>query len=355
MSIKARKSILTEDDIVKCINRLNLNKIRRVIILRKLKERNLIPLDYNHPKLHYILKILGYFFGDGYLNFIGKRCDGILGFSSKNPLDLVEIRNDIVKIGYTPSKIYFKERNREYFFYVNASSLLVFLHALGAPIGDKTLQKYRVPKWIFRCSFEQKRLFLAALFGAELSKPTIRKNKPTLFANPQLEMAKEVSIADSAKEFLKDITKLLQEFGVEATIYRRKGVYVRKKDGKKTVKFILSIKSYPENLINLWEKIGYEYNGERQELAKLAVAYLKYKRELIERRRKLAEEIKKLATSGFSLMQIKKMLKIRRDDTRFVEEIYHKVTRNIPITEIRLPRSVLSFNQFIRLLRAKRQ
>ena len=323
--------------------------------MRKLKERNLVPLDYDHPKLPYILKILGYFFGDGYLNFIGKRCDGILSFSSKNPSNLVKIRDDIVKIGYTPSKVYFKERNREYFFYVNASSLLVLLHALGAPIGDKTLQKYRVPKWIFQCSLEQKRLFLAAFFGAELSKPTVRKDKPTLFANPQLEMAKEVSIADSAKEFLDDIIKLLKEFGVEATIYQRKGVYVRKKDGKKTVKFILSIKSYPENLINLWKKIGYEYNEERQELAKLAVAYLKYKRELIERRRKLAEEIKRLVASGFSLMQIKKMLKIGMDDMRFVEEIYHKVARNIPIAEIRLPRSVLSFNQFIRLLRAKRQ
>ena len=347
---KMHTLIIDENDIKQYMNKLGLSKYRERINLRKLKQRNLIPLHYNHEKLPYILKILGFTFGDASLNFIGKRRDGILGISSKNPKDLEKIREDIIKIGYTPGKIYKRREGRyiTYKVYVNATSLLVLLHALGAPIGDKTLQKYRVPQWIFKCTPEQKRLFLAAFFGAELSKPEPRKEKPTLFASPQLEMAKELSIENSAKEFLEDIAQLLREFEIESVIYRRRRIYTRKKDGRKTIRYILSVKSTPENLINLWEKIGYEYNEERQKLAKYAVAYLRYKISLLERRRKLAEEVKKLAILGLQPAQIKKMLRVGKNDERFVEEICYKVSRNIPISEIRTPRNIMNFTEFMK-------
>lgn len=347
---KKQDLILDEGNIEQCMDNLGLSRYRKRIILRKLKQRDLIPLHYKHEKLPYILKILGFLFGDACLNFIGKRHEGILELSSKNPKDLEKIREDIIKMGYIPSRVYVRRKGKyvAYVVFVNATSLLVFLHALGAPIGEKTLQRYRVPKWILKCTLEQKKLFLATFFGAELSKPEPRKEKPTLFANPQLEMSKEISIEDSAKEFLEDITFLLKEFSVESTIYKRNKIYTRKKDGLKTVKYILSIKSSPENLINLWEKIGYEYNEERQKLAECAVKYIRYKLSLIEKRKELAERVKKLVLSGFKLAQIKKILKITKEDERFVEEIYRKTKHGKPIPEIRLPRHVMNFTDFMK-------
>lgn len=346
---KKQDLIFNERDIEQCMDNLGLSRYRKRIILRKLKQRDLIPLYFSHEKLPYLLKVLGYAFGDGYLNFIGRRGDGILWFYSKSPVDLEKIRRDIMELGYTPSRVYRREKKNgiEFSFCVNATSLLVLLRSLGVPIGDKTLQKYRVPRWIFKCSLEQKKLFLSAFFSAELTAPEPRKNKPTLFASPQLEMAKELSIGNSAKEFLEDIVQLLREFGIESVIYRRRQIYTRKKDRRKTVKYILSIKSSLENLINLWEKIGYEYNEERQKMAKYAVAYLKYKAQLLERRKKLAEEVKKLVILRLQPAQIKKILRIEKDDERFVEEICYKVNRNIPISEIRIPRNIMSFKEFI--------
>ena len=347
---KKRDLILDEKDVERCMDNLGLSGYRKKIILRKLKQRKLIPLTYGHEKLPYLLKVLGYLFGDGYLNFIGRRGDGLVWFYSKSPTDLEKIRRDITELGYVPSRVYKREKKSgiEFSFCVNATSLLVLLHALGVPVGEKTLQKYRVPQWIFKCSLEQKKLFLSAFFGAELTKPKPRKSRPTLFANPQLEIAKDISIEESAKEFLEDIAKLLRDFKIESAIYKRGRTYTRKKDNTKTIRYILSIKSTPENLIRLWSKIGYEYNRERQELAKYAVAYIKYKMNLLERRRKIAEEVKKLITLGLRLAQIKKVLGIRKEDARFVEEIYRRVKRNKKIPEIRLPRKIMSFKEFIK-------
>ena len=40
--------IIDENDVIKCMEELNLSKNSKEIILRKLKERDLIPLTYNH-------------------------------------------------------------------------------------------------------------------------------------------------------------------------------------------------------------------------------------------------------------------------------------------------------------------
>jgi len=64
--------ILTEEDIKKVLLKLG-RKPGTVGFeqnLRALKKRDLLPLTYNHSKLPYILKIMGFIFGDGSMNFV---------------------------------------------------------------------------------------------------------------------------------------------------------------------------------------------------------------------------------------------------------------------------------------------
>ncbi len=337
--------IINENDIIECMRKLNLTKKSKEIILRKLKERNLIPLTYNHKKLPYLLKIMGFVFGDGSMNFIGKRGDGIIHFSSKHLEDLEGIREDIKKIGYTPSRVY-KRENDCYSFYVNASSLVVLLYALGVPIGNKTLKKYNFPEWIFNCKLWQKRLFLASFFGAELRKPYPRKDRKALFTFPTLEMAKDIKIKEDALKFLENIVKLLNEFGVETTITKRNSTHKRN-DGAETVKYVLTIIGTSKNLINLWAKIGYEYNRERQEFGCYAVAFLKYREKEINRRKALAEKVKELFEEGKKPSEIIRLLNINKEDERFVKDIWYKLKNGKEIKEIRVPSNFPSYEDFI--------
>ena len=164
--------------------------------------------------------------------------------------------------------------------------------ALGAPYGLKTSKFYQVPKWIFKAPLWQKRLFLAAFFGAELSKPKAM-NKYNFHA-PQLSVSKKINLKENGKLFLKDILELLKEFGVEtSSIVEVPGYRYQGKKGKTTA-FRLQIKENAKNLIKLFERIAYEYNQEKKKEACLAANYLRRKLRIVEIREKARKEIQKL-------------------------------------------------------------
>jgi len=76
---------------------------------------------------------------------------------------------------------------------------------------------------------------------------------------PVVSMNKRVQYKESGIKFFKQISKILEEFGVET-----KKISIRKiknSDDKIQIRLILSSKL--ENLLNLYEKINFEYNKEK--------------------------------------------------------------------------------------------
>ena len=173
-------------------------------IISHLKRRKLLPLRYNLPQLPYILRIMGYVFGDGNIHFVKKKGKGVTCFYGKSE-DLVEIKKDISFIGYNCSRVYRRQRhhkintfygqyefsNEETFCKVMSSSFAILLVSLGVPLGRKTNQNYHLPSWIFKAPLWQKRLFLAAFFGAELSTPKTMSNHKYNFYCPIISMDKK--------------------------------------------------------------------------------------------------------------------------------------------------------------------
>src|SRR5205823_206712 len=98
-------------------------------------------------------------------------------------LDLERIRCDLQAIGVTPSRVYSRHRqhaiqttyaryefeHQEEWFKVCGSGLALLLVCLGAPLGNKAKHDYAAPGWLSAAPLWHKRLFLAALFGAELT------------------------------------------------------------------------------------------------------------------------------------------------------------------------------------------
>jgi tRNA-splicing ligase RtcB len=346
------------ENVVKEIEKIG-KRTKIEMIISSLKRRKLLPLTYDNPKLPYLLKILGFIFGDATMNFIGKKKDGIISFSSKNKKDLEKIRSDILKIGYNASKIYkrisrlkYKGKKKKYvsyFFYVNSSSLLILLRALGAPIGKKVFQEYRVPKWIFKAPLWQKRLFLASYFGAELRKPYAQKNSKKLVC-PTLSMNKCEELIENGKEFLRDVAKLLEEFGVKCIGINQRRRY-RRKDGKITWHLELIISSEFKSLINLYSRIGFEYNSLRSLLANYAIIYLKKKERIWNEKLNLVSyEIPSLLNQGLSYNKIASLLSSEFITPRFIIEACKRVKNEEKYKAVKISHNFPSFESLVKLL-----
>ncbi|MDI6758522.1 MAG: RtcB family protein [Candidatus Omnitrophota bacterium] len=347
------RTIISERDIKRTL--LKLGRYPQTpkfkIILQKLKERDLLSLAYNHPKLPYILKIMGFIFGDGTMNFIGKRGDGIVGFAGKAE-DLETVRSDLEKIGYTPSPLHCRKTKllrygREkyytcYSFVVNASSLVVLLETLGVPRGNKVHQPYRVPGWIFKAPLWQKRLFLASLFGCELRIPHRRLERRGYFNAPVFPMAKSEDLINNGKDFLNDISKLLKEFGVKIICINKRRRHVTKK-GKVSWALELLISPKPENLFNLWGKIGFEYNFGKSFMANVAVQYLNLKLKILEEKEEVINiTIPRLLKERLSYQKIALQLSSNLLTKRFIIDICWKFNKGRKIS----PRIPFSFPEF---------
>jgi len=262
-------------------------------IFKQLKKCDLLPLRMNAPQLPYLIKVLGFVTGDGTLYFQKGTGKGITWFYG-DPDDLNQIRSDIEMIGFTPSRIYRRERNHniatkygkfefkreESSFKVAGSAFTALLAALGAPVGKKAGQDFRVPQWLFRIPRWQQRLFLAAYFGAELTIPRAFKKRNCNFYPPILSMNKREGFVESGRLFLEDIANLLKGFGIENKKISQRAEQLNP-DGTRSYCLRLILSSTSENLIALWTRVGFEYNRKRQRTAMLAVEYLKQKRNIV--------------------------------------------------------------------------
>ena len=237
---------------------------RRGQVIKHLKQRNLLPLRYDSPALPYLLKVLGYVMGDGNIYYVNGDGKGRISFYGKAE-DLEDIRADISHLGCTPSKLHRRERvhqittsydtyqfsREEVSFNVSSTAFATLLIVLGAPHGKKASQDYRVPQWIKGAPLWQKRLFLAALFGAELESPGTMTGHPYTISAPTMSMNKRKGYVDSGVSFLRDIGDLLSDFGV-----RTKKIGQRKEqtnaDGSASYRLRLVISGTNENLIKLW-------------------------------------------------------------------------------------------------------
>src|SRR5438270_1972831 len=189
--------------------------------------RGLLPLRYSSPAMPYLCKILGFVCGDGTLHFAGGSGKGVVHFYGERA-DLEQIRRDVQALGITPSRVYSRQRQhtihtayacyaferQEEWFKVVGSGLALLLVCLGAPPGNKAKQDSAAPAWLNAAPLWQKRLFLAALFGAELTTPATVPDRSTVFAAPTLCLSKRAANVPSGREFLQQIATWLREFGV---------------------------------------------------------------------------------------------------------------------------------------------
>lgn len=316
-------------------------------IKKQLIAKRCLPIKQNGAITPYLLKIMGFVFGDGSLVF--SKGKGYVWFYGRES-DLEAIREDIIRIGFKPSRIYLRDKScrisskygtyrfvhREASFKVVSTSFAVLLAALGVPCGNKAAQSYAVPEWIYSLPLWQKRLFLAALFGAGLTSPKTLTGHKYNFYQPALSMNKKEKHLKSGIKFMQSIKLLLKEFEIKTAKIsqdKHQGYRVR-----------LLVSANFDSLHNLWGRIGYEYQAEKMFLANLAVHYLLYKEAAVKSREWMSYCIRNLRQEGFSAGRIKEIfLKKRIANERFVERSIWEGRKTAP----RIPANFPGFKEFI--------
>lgn len=336
------QDIVTENDIEKFL--LSINKTSRgnavMQIIKYLKKNNLLPLKYNSIQLPKILKIMGFLFGDGTMRFNRGNGKGFSSFYGEKE-DLENIRRDIETIGFSPSSVYSRERkhkirtNYDYYefkttensFNVSSSGFAAIMAVLGVPCGNKANQKYSFPAWIKKCALWQKRLFIAALFGAEMSTPKglFKYN----FHSPCLSMNKKREILSNGEEFLFELRDTIREFGVNCQEIGIREEMTRK-DGDAIKRIRLIISSVPANLVDFYTKIGFEYNEKKKIEANIVSQYLKLKIKVSEIRQIAEGGAVLMYKSGKKPVEIYKELQSQYVNKRFLERPIFEGRREEP-------------------------
>lgn len=273
-------------------------------LLNQLKRRNLIPLRHDSPATPYLLKLIGFVMGDGTLTWF-KDGSAALGFYGRRE-DLEDIRADLAKLGFSAISVYCRERRhsiKTYYRQVEFSTvecmtrcgstaLALLLAALGCPVGNKTEQAFRVPHWIYQVPLWQKRLFLSAYFGAEMSTPAALSARN--FYMPTISLSKEISHVENARQFLADLGSLLADFGISLqTISRVKDDYQRKGGGR-SGRYRLMLSGKPVDLIALYERVGFSYNHRKMSLGLQVAHYLRLKAQALEKRITIAADAQRM-------------------------------------------------------------
>lgn len=299
-------TILTEDDFADVGP-----QIRGV-----LNDRDVLPLKSTDETFQHLLKLVGYHTGDGaFTNF------GVSSFYG-DPEDLESIGEDIARVGFKPSPIYSRDRNHEidgkqfetteHSIRSTSKAFQLVLKKLGAPTGKKIESTFTTPWYFDRLTDWQKRLYLAAYFGAEMSAPSAQHHKN--LHCPKISQTRTAETADAGEQFMQDIAAFLHELGIETNTIER--FETGSNRTHETERLRLGVKNDSQNLIRFYSTIGFIYNEQKQRLAAKAVQYLKHKEQVITNRTRIASESRALADGGTPPREIKSMFDI---NDRFIE------------------------------------
>ena len=276
-------------------------------ILPFLRRKGLLPLTPRHASFPYLLKLFGLALGDGHASLLTKTAG--IAFWGRGE-DLEDVRKDLARLGWS-SRIYTRKRahaithgGRRYTFEyeeaslrVSSTALAAVLHALGLPVGNKAKQDFTLPEWLLRAPLWHKRLFLAALFAAEMSAPKTLTGHGYNFYCPTFSVSKREGFQDSGRVFAEQVRRLVTDFGVR--VHRvTSDVLKVPGSGERSYRLKVLIAGDSENLIRFYSTVNFEYHTEKRYLANAAAFYLTLKEMVLRETHRSARIAKDMRKRG---------------------------------------------------------
>lgn len=226
----------------------------------------------NYEKISVLGRILGFIYGDGYLDENSLQCAGnkdCLELVKKDILLFFSKDINIIKNGY--------HDGNGWTFKVSNKSLALFLKFLGCPIGAKVGQPMYIPKICYTNKLLMKN-FIQSLFDCESVHITKLKDKK-LISIFRFGQRTTIGLVNGKDKFFNELKYVLRDFfNIESYIryndVQNNGQFEPKQPCQARVeKQLLITKS--KDIINLMKNIGNYYEGYKKRLD--LFGYLLYK------------------------------------------------------------------------------
>lgn len=293
--------------------------------ITQLSEFGLLPLSASNPKILLLARLMGALFSDGNLYEDEKNNYRELSFALGQIEDRDNVIKDIEELGFSTHANYRESRgqiagrifmNKGFRVKSLSTALWLLFKSLGIPVGNKTDIAYNLPDWILHAEKPIKKEFLAGYMGGDGPKVNIRlqarKNKQSynkLNIN-DLEFHKRKDLLENGLKFARDLSLMLDEFGVKVTkVFNEDEKYLRK-DGTQTA--IIHMRFAHTFAVGLFlaQNIGYRYCRQKEIFAMHTGEFL---REIGEKKKQwhnLYQQVKDLAKQGLGYRRVSRKLGI---------------------------------------------
>ncbi|OGS51203.1 MAG: hypothetical protein A3K65_00750 [Euryarchaeota archaeon RBG_16_68_12] len=289
---------------------------QRAQVAPVLRKRNLLGLSPRDERFPYLLKIMGLALGDGHAS-LKPGTSGVAFYG--RAADLEEVREDVARLGFRASRVRTRTRHHilrkgsgtyefdytEASFRVSSTAFAAVFHALGLPVGNKAKQDFVLPPWLFRLPLWQKRLFLSALFGAEMSAAKAGTDHGYNLGAPTFSLCKRGGFTDSGREVADQVRRLIGEFGVRVHDVIRDAIPIPGRT-EHSHRFRAVVASDSRNLIRFYSLINFDYNAEKRFLGNAAAYYLTLK-EMVRRHKvrsaRIAERLREKGRSRDEILE----------------------------------------------------
>jgi len=293
-----------------------------------------INLDENNEIFLLLVRCLAFVFGDGHINFKGTETI-FTGFKDDLECLKYELENNF-KI-----KCRMKPASGAAYHLIAPATLTRILLAMGAPRGNKIVQKFQLPSWLIKSPKKIKTEFLSTLFGNESNAIVRDSNTKNAFYPPQFSMNKSVEYEKSHVIFLTRIKELLKEFEIGTTKIKKFNLHTRK-DGTKVWRYSFNIDRNLRNLIRFYLIVGFMYAFRKQATyeyrLRKKIGFLHEANSKI----RTYHNVMRLRKMGYGDKKISKMLNINRSGVH--HWIYHNVKPKYLDAEKEIQELINSFN-----------
>jgi peptide chain release factor subunit 1 len=328
------------------------------LAIRRLRERGLLPLTEQNPKLPVLAHLLGHIFSDGSLvHTIEERASGPYSYFTVDLcvgslVDEAELREDVAKLGYELPKgaetTYATQFDgRTYTAHtrhvkLRDQAICTLLRALGAPVGEKVKNGTEIPDWLTEGPLSVKREFLAAYLGGDGTAPTISGRN--LRSEMGIGFHRIAEKKEGGLKFAHQLSQLFVNFGVSVNAIKCSPGYKRK-DGSETVEIRLRFKLSEDNILKVCHDIGFGYCSRKMLEANFVGEYLMVKSLL---RREIQEKVvraQEMRSRGIQLKQIGELLAVAQTT---VGQWGRGLVKNPEVPTSRLPK----FSEWLRIARS---
>ena len=245
--------------------------------INRLEKLGLFDIKFNNYKIKLIAKMFGFIMTDGSTNIFTKGPMTQCYFTSPEAAE--EFMTDVELLGFEKKRIFesirtFHGSTHHTWKTMHCGLLSKFFIALNITMGKRTENPHKpIPEWIKKNDTLIK-CFLSGFFGGDGSRISyhLRNNHNTITTHG-LSFNKIDRYIDNGIKFMEDMKYCLTQVGIETGKLTNQ---INKQYTDKNI-IMLNISSKHDNLIKLFDEVGYSYDYHKQMASAKAVVWLKYK------------------------------------------------------------------------------